>query len=120
MPLDKTQRLGVDERAQHRLHRIGDELAQLLRPVAGEDVQPVLRAAANGFVARAPRDEEKLPGRCLQQLAPRDQAALAERAGEREGRGPAQQRPVEIEERGRRHPAQVVRPAAARASSGPG
>jgi hypothetical protein len=120
MARDEAQRLRIDERSQHRLHRLGDELAELLGPVAGKDEQPVLCSTANRLVARAARDEEELPGRRLQQLPARDQATLAERAGERESGGPPQERPVEIEEGGRRHAAQALRPAAALASSGPG
>ncbi len=120
MLLDKAQRLGIDERAEHRLQRLGDELAQLVGPVAGKDSQTVLRAAADRLVAGAARDEEELPGRRLGQLPARDEAALPEGAGEGEGRRPAQERPVEIEEGGGRHPPQACRPAAASASSRPG
>ena len=120
MALDEPQRLGVDERTQHRLHRLGHELAQLLGPVAGEDAQPVLGAPADGLVARAAGDEEELPGRGLQKLASRDHPALTKGAGKCEGGGPAQERPVEVEEGGRRHPAQGWRPAAVSASSRPG
>ena len=103
MLLDEAERLGVDERPQHRLERLDDELAQLLGRVALEDAQAVLGRRPHRLVARAARDEQELPGSRLQQLGPRDQAALAERAGERERRGAAQERPVEVEERGGGH-----------------
>ena len=64
--LDEAQRLGIDERAQHRLHRLGHELAHVFDRVAVQDTQPVLGGAAYGLVARAARDEEELPERCLQ------------------------------------------------------
>jgi len=76
--LDEAQRLGVDERTQDRLHGLGHNLAQVLGPVAGQDAQPVFGAAPDRLVARAPRDEEELPGCGLQELAARDQATLAE------------------------------------------
>jgi len=52
-------------------------------------------------VARAARCEHELPERRLDELVSRDQAAPAKRAGEGERAGAAQQRPVEVEERGR-------------------
>ena len=67
--LDETQWLRIDERTQHRLHRVGHELAQLLGPIAGEDAQSVHRSSPYRLVVCAPRDEEELPGRRLQELA---------------------------------------------------
>jgi hypothetical protein len=89
MALHKAQRLGVDKRTQHRLHRLGNELAQLVGPPPGEDEQSVLRTPSNRLVAGAADDEEQLPRRRVQKLAAGDQATLTERAGEREGRRPA-------------------------------
>ena len=80
------ERLGVDERPEDRLHRLGDELAELLGRVAGEDLQAVLRSAPHRLVTRAARDEEELPAGRAQHLPARDDPALAERPGEREGR----------------------------------
>ena len=117
--LDEAQRLGIDERTQHGLHRLGDELAHVLDRVAGQNAEPVLGRAAHCLVARATGHEEELPERRLQQLTTGDHAAPAQRAGERESRGPAQKRPVEIEEGGGRHPPQGLRPTAASASSRP-
>ena len=113
--LDQVERLRVDERAQHGLERLGDEIAQLAGSEAAQDEQSVLGGAPYGLVARAAQDEQQLPRRRLRQLAARDQPALAERAGERERRRSPQQRAVEVEERGRGHYA--FRPAAASASS---
>src|SRR5206468_2248087 len=53
MLLDEVERLGVDERPKNRLHRLRDELTELLWGVAGEDLQAVLRRAAHGLMARA-------------------------------------------------------------------
>src|SRR3954471_9725871 len=60
--LDEAQRLRIHEWTEHRLQRLGDELTQLLGPVAGEDAQTILRTAADGLVAPGPRREEGMPG----------------------------------------------------------
>ena len=115
MPADELQRLRVDERAQHRLHRIRDELAHRLRREAAKDDKAVLGSPAHGFVARPAKDEEELPGSRLRELPAGDQPTLVERSCERECRRAAQQRSVEVEER--RRLCHVRRPAAASASS---
>ena len=114
MLVDEVQGLGVDERTQHRLHRLRDEPAHLLRREAAQDHEAVLGCAPHRLVARAAQDEEELPARRLRELAAGDEPALAERAGERERRRAAQQRAVEIEERRRGH--QPFSPTAANAS----
>ena len=68
------------------------------------------------LVARTAHDEEELPRRRLRELAPRDEASVAERAGERERGGTAQERAVEVEERRGGHAQPALRPAAANAS----
>ena len=45
--LDEVERLRVDERAQHGFHRLGDELAHLLRRVAAQQDQAVLRGTTH-------------------------------------------------------------------------
>ena len=104
MAPDEVERLGEDERLQHRFHRLSHELPQLLRPQAPQDDEPVLRGPLHRLVARAARDEKELPERRLGELRPRDQPALAERPGERERTRAPEQRPVEVEEGRPGHP----------------
>ncbi len=105
MLLDEMQRLGIDERPQHRLHRIRDERAHVVGPEAAQELQPVFGRAPHHLVVRAPEDEQQLPRGRVRELPPRDQPAVAERARERERRRTAEQRPVEIEKRRSRHAA---------------
>ena len=86
MPAHELQRLRVDERAQHRLHRLRDELAHRLGREAAQDDEAVLGSAPHSFVARSAEDEEKLPCRRFCELPARDQPAPMERPGERERR----------------------------------
>ena len=101
MAFDQAERLVVDERPEHGLERLCDELAHLSRREAAQKHQPFLRRCAHALLARPARDEEQLPERGLCDLCACDHTVLAERRRERERRRAPQQRPVEIEERGR-------------------
>jgi len=101
MTPQEVERLVVDERAQHRLHRAADEPPHVLDREAVEDLHPVLRGGAHALRARAAQHEEHLPEHRLDQVGPRDEAHAAKRAGEGKHRRAADDRAVEVEE-GRR------------------
>ena len=105
VPLDEPQRLGVDERAQHGLHRLADERLQLCDGKARQDHHPVLGRSPNTLGARAARDEQQLPERGLDEVEPRDDPARTKRRRKCENRRAADQRAIEVEERsaGARH-----------------
>src|SRR6187455_1201940 len=117
MRLGEVERLSIDERLEHRLPRLGDDLAHLLDPEPTKDRHCAIRRLPDTALPRTEAHEHELRDSSLRHLAAADQTALAERAGEREGARARDQRPVEIEERGPRHASPTRGPSAACESS---